>query len=98
MSLILTILIEFLAGVIEFIFSPLDSVVQTYLPSVDTGLSYISAFFNHINGYIQFVMGWLSLPSYALNLISAWVVYILIVRPIIYGVKIVLKWIKTLKA
>lgn len=98
MSLILTILIEFLSGIITFIFTPIDSMLDTYLPSINSGLGYISSFFNHINGYIQFVVGWLSLPTYALNLISAWIVYILVVRPLVYGVKIIIKWIKTLKA
>lgn len=97
MRTILTLIINLLTGIISVILTPIDILISSYLPSFDSALSHITDFFNYIGSYIDFVMGWLSLPSFAINFLSAFVVFKLVIEPTILGVKLILKWYKTLK-
>lgn len=98
MTVILNILIEFAVSVVNLIFTPINYTIENYLPSIDTGLNAISDFINYIGGYIDFIMGWLDIPSYILQLLSAYIIFIITIRPLTYGIKILFKWISKFKA
>lgn len=89
--------LNFLIGVLNFILLPIDTLIDNYLPAVDVAFTYASDFLAFIGGFIPWIMSWISMPLWFLQLVFGYMVFRLMVFLGVSTLKTVLAWFQALK-
>ena len=82
---------------VEAILSPIDIIINSALPSVATGLEYVSNFFNYMLQFIPYIVSWLNLPRLFIELVIAYWTFKLTIPLAIHTIKLALHWYDKLK-
>ncbi len=82
---------------VDLVLKPIDLLIGSFFPSLETGLSYISGFFNWLCGLLPWSVSWFGLNSDILAFYVAYVTFELTVPLLVHTVKLCLAWYDKLK-
>ncbi len=85
-------LINLVIFLVNLLLTPIDMLINEYLPSVSTGLQYINDFFDYILSFIPWIISWFNIPTLFIELVIAYYVFKLTVPFIVHTVKLALAW------
>lgn len=85
-------LVNFVIQIIQFILSPLDTLITNNIPELSSVLSFISAVIDYIISYIGFAIDVVGLSDTAIALIVAYWSFALTVPIAAWIVKFAVKW------
>lgn len=94
---ILTGIFKLVISLVNILLSPIDTLITNTLPDVSSALNAFNALIDYVLNFIGYVVDMSGLSSTAINLIIIYFSFILLSRPVIYVIKLALKWYKTLK-
>lgn len=84
-------------NLLNILLSPIDSLISSTLPDLSTALNAFNSLIDYIISVIGFAVDMSGLSSTAISLIIIYFSFILLSRPVVYVVKLALKWYNTLK-
>lgn len=82
---------------IEIVLYPIDLIIKTFLPSLDTCLTYIGSVFNYVSDFIPWVVSYLGLPQDVLEIIVSFIIFRVSLPLAVMAVKLCIKWYNALK-
>lgn len=89
--------INLVIWLVDFILSPIDILISSYIPAVSVAFDYVGKFFIYILNFIPFICSWLHFPPFLINLIIGYYIFKLTVPLLVYFVKLAINWYHTLK-
>ncbi len=84
-------------ALVNIILSPIDLLINQFLPGLGTAFSYITNFFNYLGSVVSWVISYTGVSSELLTIIVDLIVFIYTVPYMIHAIKLALKWYNTLK-
>ena len=84
-------------SLVSLLLTPIDALINSALPSVATGLDYVSNFINYIMGFFPFIKSWFNLPTLFIELIIAYWTFKLTIPLAIHTVKLAISWYDKIK-
>lgn len=84
-------------SLVDNLLKPLDLVIAKAFPSLTTGFSYVSGFFNWLCGLIPWATSWFGLNSDVLGFYVAYMTFELTVPLLVHTIKLCLSWYDKLK-
>lgn len=94
---ILTGIFNLVISLVSTLLSPIDSLINSALPSIAEGLIYINNFFNYILGFIPYLMSWFHLPNVFITLLVGYFTFKLTVPLAIHTIKQAIAWYDKIK-
>lgn len=94
---LLNAIFKIITSLVQLILSPIDALIETYLPDLATGLNYINDLFSFINNVIGYCVDASGLTATAIGLVVAYWVFVLTVPLTFCSIKLALKWYNSLK-
>lgn len=82
---------------LNFLLSPIDNLISTYVPQLDTALTYISAFFSHLIMHVPIVCSFTGLTDEILSIIIVGFLAPTLISIIAFPIKLGIKWFNMLK-
>lgn len=92
MKFFVSSILSFAMGLIQTIFSPLDSLIYSHLPSLSHALTSVASFFNWLVQFVNWALSWLPLSSDTWNFIIATLIFRFTVPILVDGIKLIVKW------
>ena len=90
-------LLTFFNTLLSIAIYPLDTILATYLPNIDSALAAVGVFLNSVLGVFPWLLSWFHIPSYLLTLVLTWAVAKLYLMFAAYSAKLVIRWWDKLK-
>lgn len=90
-------IIKLIISLVTVILSPIDNLIQSALPDLDTGLTAVGNFFNLIGNGIGWVISLTGLSNETLSLIVMYFTFKLTAPMLFYMIKLALSWYDRLK-
>lgn len=84
-------------GLVNTILSPIDILIEKFLPDLADGLSQVSSYFNWVCSLIPWGISWFGLSTTVISLFVAYVTFELTVPLAIHTIKLAIKWYDKLK-
>jgi len=84
-------------SLVNLLLAPIDLLIEQFLPSLDTALSSVSAFFNWVGNLLPWGISWFGLETGVITLFVAYVTFELTVPLMVHTVKLAIKWYDKLK-
>lgn len=84
------------SALISVILLPFTVLIETFMPSVNDGLSALAEIFVYANTYMAWLLNALAVPAPAILIISSYYIFAFTVSLSTWGVKLVLSWKKAL--
>ena len=84
-------------SLVSLLLSPIDALIEQFLPDLSNALDGLTNFFGYITQYIGWVIDFAGIPSTVITLIVAYYTFKLTVPLVVSTVKLALKWYNTLK-
>lgn len=94
---IITGIIKFVVSAANTILAPIDTLIDQYLPQVNTMLDSITAFFTYISSYVSWALSAIGIDSTLIAIIVSYLVFKLTVPLLVNVVKTIIKWYYALK-
>lgn len=94
---ILTGIFKLVINLVNLILTPIDTLISSTLPDLSTGLNAVNSLIDYIISIIGYAVDMSGLSSTSISLIVAYFSFILLSRPVIYVIKMALKWYNALK-
>lgn len=94
---ILTGIFNLVIGLVNVILSPIDSLISTYIPTLDSAFSMVAQLFENLVNFIPWVISWTGLNSTVIGLIVSYFTFRLTVPFLIHTVKLAISWYDKLK-
>ncbi len=88
---------KLIISLVSVILTPIDMLIEQFLPGLDTAFSYISNFFDYIGNIVPFVISYLGINEVVLNAIIDMFVFILTVPLMVHTIKLAIAWYNKLK-
>lgn len=93
---IITGLISLVIQFVGVLLTPIDTLVASYLPSISSALIAIQNFLSYCISAIGWVISSLGIPSSVISLLITYYSFSLVVPLLVHGVKLAIKWYRTL--
>lgn len=90
-------ILSFIMYLANFILTPLNALIENYLPNFDYLLSCVSDFFTYISNLIPWVVSYFGLSHEILELILSYLVFNITLPVITVSIKFAIKWYNSLK-
>ena len=90
-------IINVIIALVNVVFAPIDSLINTYIPSLSSAFTAIGSFISMCVGFIGWVISLLGIPSELISLLIAYYTFKLTVPLLVYVVKLAIKWYNALK-
>ena len=94
---ILSAIFKLVISLVTLLLSPIDALITSSLPDLGNALSSFSSLIDYVINFIGYVVDCSGLSSTAINLIIIYFTFVLLSRPVVYVIKLALKWYDTLK-
>lgn len=95
-SALLNGFLSFLAQMINVILFPINTLLETLVPSTSNAFSYINQFWALLSDYTGFVMSYTGLTSEVISIIIILIIANITIPLGVHGFKLVAKWWETL--
>lgn len=82
---------------VNVILTPIDALINQFLPSLSDGISKVSAFFQWVSNLIPWGMSWFGLEPAVITLFVSFITFELTVPLLVHTVKLAIKWYDKLK-
>lgn len=90
-------LFKLIISLISLLLSPIDSLINQFLPSLSNALNAFNTLVSHIIDWIGYCIHLSLLSSNAINFITMYLIFVISFKPTIYLIKLVIKWYNALK-
>lgn len=90
-------LFKLIISLISLLLSPIDSLINQFLPSLSNALNAFNTLVSHIIDWIGYCIDLSLLSSNAINFITMYLIFVISFKPTIYLIKLVIKWYNALK-
>lgn len=90
-------IIKLIVSLVSVILTPIDSLISSALPGLDSAFTLIGNLLSLISDIIPWVMSWMGLNSTIRGLVVAYFTFILTVPLVVHTVKLAIKWYDKLK-
>lgn len=90
-------IIKLIISLVSVLLTPIDALIEQFMPNVSNALNYVAGFFDLIGSMISFVISYTGLNSFVLSAIIAIFTFILTVPLMVNTVKLALAWYNKLK-
>lgn len=94
---LLTGIFKLIIGLVSIILTPIDALITSALPSLDSALTAVANFFNYIGSSIGWVISLTGLSSETLSLIVLYFTFKLTAPMLFYMIKLAISWYNKLK-
>lgn len=94
---LLTGIFKLVINLVTLLLSPIDSLITSALPDVSPALNAFNSLIDYVINFIAYCVDLTGLSSTAINLIIIYFSFTLLSRPVVYIIKLALKWYDTLK-
>ena len=84
-------------ALVNMLLAPIDLMITNTLPDVSSAFDAFNALVDYVISCIGYAVDASGLSSTAINLIIIYFTFILLSRPVVYVIKLALKWYDTLK-
>lgn len=84
-------------SLVNLLLSPIDNLIEQFLPSLADGLDKVSAFFNWVTNLVPWGVSWFGLETSVITLFVGYVTIELTVPLLVHTVKLAIKWYDKLK-
>lgn len=88
---------KLIIGLINIILTPIDLVINQFLPGLSDGLAKVSEYFQWVCSLIPWGISWFGLETAVITLFVGYVTFELTVPFMIHAVKLAIKWYNSLK-
>lgn len=88
---------KLIIALVNLLLSPIDTLITSLLPDVSSGLNAFNSLIDYVINFIGYVVDMSGLSSTAINLIIIYFTFIFASRPVIYVIKLAIKWYESLK-
>lgn len=88
--------IKLVIHLVEFVFTPIDTLIQNVAPDLSNALNQIGGFFNYVNQFIGWAVSITGLSSETLSLIVIFYTFKLTAPLMVYVIKLALRWYRKL--
>lgn len=88
---------KLIIALVNLLLSPIDTLITSLLPDVSSGLNAFNSLIDYVINFIGYVVDMSGLSSTAINLIILYFTFIFASRPVIYIIKLAIKWYESLK-
>lgn len=88
---------KLIIALVNLLLSPIDTLITSLLPDVSSGLNAFNSLIDYVINFIGYVVDMSGLSSTAINLIIIYFTFIFASRPVIYIIKLAIKWYESLK-
>lgn len=88
---------KLIISLVNLLLFPIDSLISSVLPDVSSGLNAFNSLIDYVIDFIGYVVDMSGLSSIAINLIILYFTFIFASRPVIYVIKLAIKWYESLK-
>lgn len=88
---------KLIMSLVTLLLSPIDYLIEQFLPDVANIIDYVGSFFDYIGDFIPFVISYTGLNQLVLNGIYVILVFILTVPLMVHTIKLALAWYNKLK-
>lgn len=95
--MIFTGIVQLVVVLLRLILMPIDALISTALPSLETAFTAIGSLFTTISTVVGWGLSLLNISSFALNFIVAYYVFVLTVPIFVWTFKLVIRWYNKLK-
>lgn len=82
---------------INILLAPIDQIIAYYIPTLDDAFSLINSYIDKLIEYSGFVVSYSGLTTTTINIIIVLLVFYYTVPLMIHGIKLSIKWFKTLR-
>lgn len=82
---------------VNLLLLPIDSLIDSALPSVSTALGYVSGFFAFLSDFVVWIMSWFHLPVAFISFVVGYYTLKLTVPLLVQTVKLAISWYDKLK-
>lgn len=76
--------------------APIDTLINTYLPSFSAVLQNFSSFINTILGFFPWILSWFHIPTLLLEFVVGYYIAKLTISVAVHELKIILAWYRKL--
>lgn len=90
-------IMSLIMSLVSLLLSPIDALIQQFLPDLSTAISAIGNMFNYVLSFIGFVVNASGLSSATLSLIALYYTFKLSVPLLVASVKTAIRWYNALK-
>ena len=84
-------------SLVNLLLTPIDLLINNYLPSLSYAFQYINDFFDFIGNIVPFVLSYTGIKPILLNIIIDIFIFILTVPLLIHTSKLAIRWYSRLK-
>ena len=92
MKLIITVIINFVTGIMGFIFTPIDTLISSNMPNLAYALSQVANFFLWLVQFVNWALSWLPLSANTWSFIIATLIFRFTIPIVVDSVKLIVKW------
>lgn len=83
-------------GLVTTIMSPIENLIDTYVPQLNDIFGLFSDFLNYVSGFIFWVLSWFHIPRAIFLGVIAIIIAKLTIGKLVHVVKLALAWWRTL--
>lgn len=94
---IVDIILNFVVGIVNIILTPIDLLIQNFLPNISNIIGYINGLINVILTYVGWVVDSLCIPQPVIIILTDFLIFKLTFPYAIWFIKLAIKWYNNLK-
>lgn len=84
-------------AIISLVLLPFQAIITATFPNVDGAMVYVTNFLSYIADYIDLALSWTFLSTTAIQLVIVYYSFTLVIPLLIYPLKMVVQWFRSLK-
>ncbi|MDE6141251.1 MAG: hypothetical protein K2G03_01470 [Bacilli bacterium] len=84
-------------GLVNVLLTPIDLLIDKFLPDLGNALDMFNAFIDYILDYVSWAVGWTFLNGEVISLVVAYFTFKYTVPPLVSTIKLAIKWFEKLK-
>lgn len=84
-------------SLVNLLLVPLDTLINSALPSISTGLEYVNNFIDYILNFIPWICSWFNFPQAFLTLLIGYYTFKLTIPLAVSTIKMAIDWYNKLK-
>ena len=88
---------KLIMSLVSLLLSPIDALIDKFLPDLSKMLDMVNGFFNYIGDFISWAVSWTGLNTTVLSIVVGYFTFILTVPLLVSTIKLALSWYDKLK-
>lgn len=94
---ILSGIFKLVIGLVSLLLTPIDAVIDEFLPSLGEAIDYVSSFLSEILDFIPWICSWFNMPQWFITFVISYYTFKLTVPLVVHTVKLAISWYDKLK-